>query len=221
MGVALICSFNNCTLQYEIRDKWLVFKALLVLAYILGMYLVHALLHARLQRPSIGWLMLSAALLLVVLADNGAQMPRLLHQVDWESLLLVFALFVLMLCVDSLNLLVHLSSMLEKQLSDISRDWLRYTMTIVTIVWAYGPLAAICNNNIVTISMLHSVENLIEKNKFDALPIIVTFALAMGLGGSGCMFGSVSNILAVGIAERHGVRVSFWKFLRYSCIRIG
>lgn len=204
------------TLQYVIRDKWLVFKALLVLAFVLCMYLTHALLHARLQRLSIGWLMLSAALLLVVLADNGAQLPRVLHQVDWESLLLVFALFVLMLCVDSLNLLLHLSSMLEEQLAGISRVWMRYTMTIVTIVWAYGPLAAICNNNIVTISLLDSIKNLIEKNKFEVLPVMVTFALAMGLGGSGCMFGSVSNILAVGIAEKHGVRMSFWKFLRYS-----
>lgn len=202
-------------MQYIIRDKRLVLKAMLVLVYIICIYVVHAQLHDSQQRLSIGWLMLSAALLLLVLNDNGAQFPALLHQVDWESLLLVFALFVFMLCVDSLNLFTHLSDMLEDRLAGISRDRQRHTTTLVTIMWVYGPLAAIGNNDVVTSSLLESIKPLIEKTGCGALPVVVTFALAMGLGGCGSMFGSVSNILAVGIAQRHSVHVSFWRFFRY------
>lgn len=78
----------------------------------------------------------------------------------------------------------------------------------------FGPIAALINNVPMTSSMLVVVDRLLRDYDLRSMPVFVTLALSMGLGGNGSMFGSVSNIIAMDVAEQHGVRISFWEFFR-------
>ncbi|MFO0209614.1 MAG: transporter, partial [Pseudanabaena sp.] len=47
------------------------------------------------------------------------------------------------------------------------------------------------------------------------LPLFYAMMYGATLGGNGTLVGASSNIVAAGIAEQHGKRISFKVFLRY------
>ncbi len=47
------------------------------------------------------------------------------------------------------------------------------------------------------------------------LPLFYAMMFGATLGGNGTLVGASSNIVAAGIAEQHGRRISFKTFLRY------
>ncbi len=53
----------------------------------------------------------------------------------------------------------------------------------------------------------------------EVLPLFYAMMFGATLGGNGTLVGASSNIVAAGIAEQHGKRISFQKFLKY-CIPI-
>ncbi|MEB3224753.1 MAG: transporter, partial [Synechococcus sp.] len=50
----------------------------------------------------------------------------------------------------------------------------------------------------------------------EVLPLFYSMMYGATLGGNGTLLGASSNIVAAGIAELHGGKMSFQKFLRYS-----
>jgi len=54
----------------------------------------------------------------------------------------------------------------------------------------------------------------------DADPTVLWWSLALGadLGGNLTAVGASANVVMLGIAERSGHRISFWRFTRYGAI---
>nr|WP_228021667.1 SLC13 family permease [Romeria gracilis] len=50
----------------------------------------------------------------------------------------------------------------------------------------------------------------------EVLPLFYAMMYGATLGGNGTLVGASSNIVAIGIAEQHGKRISFQTFLQYS-----
>ncbi len=55
----------------------------------------------------------------------------------------------------------------------------------------------------------------------EVLPLFYAMMLGATLGGNGTLVGASSNIVAAGIAEEHGKRISFAKFLKYGIPTMG
>jgi Na+/H+ antiporter NhaD/arsenite permease-like protein len=51
-------------------------------------------------------------------------------------------------------------------------------------------------------------------------PHVLWWALAIGadLGGNATAIGASANVVALGIAEREGKRISFWEFTKYGLV---
>ncbi|HAX79438.1 MAG TPA: transporter, partial [Cyanobacteria bacterium UBA11372] len=49
----------------------------------------------------------------------------------------------------------------------------------------------------------------------EVLPLFYAMMFGATLGGNGTLVGASSNIVAAGIAEQHGRRITFQRFLRY------
>ena len=49
----------------------------------------------------------------------------------------------------------------------------------------------------------------------EVLPLFYAMMFGATLGGNGTLMGASSNIVAAGVAELHGGRISFSKFLKY------
>jgi Na+/H+ antiporter NhaD/arsenite permease-like protein len=49
----------------------------------------------------------------------------------------------------------------------------------------------------------------------EVLPLFYAMMFGATLGGNGTLIGASSNIVAAGIAEQHGKRMSFHRFLQY------
>jgi Na+/H+ antiporter NhaD/arsenite permease-like protein len=50
----------------------------------------------------------------------------------------------------------------------------------------------------------------------EVLPLFYAIMFGATLGGNGTLVGASSNIVAAGVAEQHGRRISFQTFLQYS-----
>jgi Na+/H+ antiporter NhaD/arsenite permease-like protein len=46
-------------------------------------------------------------------------------------------------------------------------------------------------------------------------PLIWALVFGTCLGGNGTLIGASANVVAVGLAEAHGYRISFWQFLKF------
>lgn len=221
--------------KYGIYDKCLLIKVCVTVAYVVVMYAVHAI--PGFARMNCGWVMFTGALLLIVLCDNGAAVPQLVHQVEWGTLLFVAAVFVMVEGLRLLGLFRRIGDVLEVfALSADQSSAAQMSMAVFVIIWVsvgaffpmgnlelelhlciskqfFGSMATLLNNAPVTIALLPVIDRVIVTMNLRALPIVQSFALAMGLGGSGCLFGAASNVLAVDMAQSHGVPVSFGSFL--------
>lgn len=120
--------------QYVLRDKCLLIKVCVVMTYVLVMYLVHAI--PEFTRMTFGWVIFTGALLLIVLCNNGDQLPQLLHQIEWSTLLFVAAVFVMMEGVRLLGLFERIAETLEHHVltTDLSKDG-QMCMAIFVIIW--------------------------------------------------------------------------------------
>lgn len=79
-----------------------------------------------------------------------------------------------------------------------------------------GLLSSLIDSIPVT-AMMIKIVILIAENESIKLPIQpLVWAVAFGpcLGGNGTLYGASANILATGIAEQHGYKISFSKYFR-------
>lgn len=92
MTFFLVCTHSLNIFQYPIRDKWLLAKCCVTLAFVVTLFFLHSIPNLNL---SLGWTALLGALLLLVLAD-GKDVDGLLARVEWSTLIFFAALFILM-----------------------------------------------------------------------------------------------------------------------------
>jgi Na+/H+ antiporter NhaD/arsenite permease-like protein len=83
-----------------------------------------------------------------------------------------------------------------------------------------GVLSGIVDNIPYVATMSPVVEELVAAESGGASPTVLWWALALGadLGGNATAVGASANVVVLGIAERGGHRISFWRFTRYGAL---
>lgn len=186
----------------------------MALGFVLAMYMLHVYLQiVGKQRLPVGWLMLSATLLINILHDGGDSFTRLVKQVEWEVLVQIVALYTLTICVERLRWYVALNVALDRLVGGIESRQLRMCAIMLLIVWVYGVLVFVLNSSVVPLMMHDWIRRLARRNS--STPVMVTYALTMALAGNADVLASMANLLLVGVARRHGVKMSYWQFMRY------
>lgn len=85
------------------------------------------------QRLSLGWTALLAAILLLILADRE-DMDSILARVEWSTLLFFAALFILMEALSELGLIDWIGSQTESVILSVSEES-RLAVAILLILW--------------------------------------------------------------------------------------
>lgn len=133
---------------------------------------------------------LAAATLLIT---RRIKPQRVLQQVDWPLLIVFSGLFVFTSCVQSFNLLVHITPQLTHPLRLL------------------GITAGLSN----LISNVPAVLLLQGGISPDATQDWLLLAAGSTLAGNLTLFGSVANLIVVEAAAAEGYRLSFWQHLRF------
>lgn len=122
---------KTISLQYPIRNKNLLIKSGIALAFTITFFFLHA--APDIQKLSIGWVALLGAILLLTMADRD-DLESVMHHVEWTTLLFFAALFVLMESLSELGLIAWIGKQTESVIFAVNED-ARLAVAIIIILW--------------------------------------------------------------------------------------
>jgi len=194
-----------------IENKDTLKKALIVLTGVIVLFSLQGLTHIEVSIIAIG----GAAVLLVI---TRAPLDKILHEVDWPTLFFFAGLFVIVGVAESAGLINMLANIaIEITGGD---PWL----TFVMIIWLSGIGSAFVDNIPLTATMIPVIQSINSDptiaaafgagSPFQFSPLWWALALGADLGGNGTLIGSSAGVVAVGLSEKFGHRITFNKWFR-------
>jgi Na+/H+ antiporter NhaD/arsenite permease-like protein len=194
-----------------IHNKGLLIKSLVVLAGVIIIFSLQSITHLEVSIVAMG----GAALLLAV---TRVSLEKVLHEVDWSTLLFFVGLFVIVGVAEHAGLITVLAKL---AISVTGGDpW----VTFVMVVWLSGIASAFVDNIPFTATMIPLVHTLNSDpgiassfggdGAFQFSPLWWALALGADLGGNGTLIGSSAGVVAVGLSEKFGHHISFMRWFR-------
>lgn len=173
---------------------------------------------------------LMGATMALLLAYNSKidTVNNILRDVDWSTLLFFMSIFVLIGGLEKTGVIAQLSDFLAFILGK------NIFLGSLVLLFAIGLLSSLIPNIPLVVAMVPLLKQyLVSVNLLgpevmnpdyagqfppEVLPLFYAMMYGATLGGNGTLVGASSNIVAAGIAEQHGKKITFHRFLRYGLI---
>jgi Na+/H+ antiporter NhaD/arsenite permease-like protein len=190
-----------------ITDRPLLVKSLLVLFGTIALFVIHGVLHLE---PSVIALGGAGVLLLI----SRIKPEKILHEVDWSTLIFFACLFITISVGEESGMI----DVLAKAALDITEGnpWTSFFM----IIWMSAIASAFVDNipfaatMIPLIEVLNQNPTIAAEFNYGVSPLWWALSLGVGLGGNGTLIGSSAGIIAIGLAEKYGYRITFNQFFK-------
>jgi Na+/H+ antiporter NhaD/arsenite permease-like protein len=185
-----------------ITDLPLLRKSLILMVVTLGLFFAEDLIN---MPPSVVAL-IGATLLLVWVRPD---VDHMLREVDWTTLVFFMALFILVGGIEEVGLIHMVAGSIGRLAGE------NLTMALLLMIWVTGVASGIVANIPFTIAAL-PVADFLTRTIPGAQSGVLYWALIAGadFGGNATYLGSAPNIVAVGLCDRAGYRMTFVDFLR-------
>ncbi len=190
-----------------IKDRPLLAKSLLVLFGTIALFVIHGILHLE---PSIIALGGAGVLLLI----SRIKPEKIFHEVDWTTLIFFACLFITISVGQESGMIDALA---KAALGITEGDpWANFFV----IVWLSAIASAFVDNIPFAATMIPLIEILNQNptiaSEFDyaVSPLWWALALGAGFGGNGTLIGSSAGVIAIGLAEKYGHRITFNQFFK-------
>lgn len=184
-----------------VKDKKLMIKSLAVLGVTVFLFLLHGVLH--LESATIA--MAGAVTILFI---SGLKIEKILHGVEWKTILFFAGLFILVGGLKASGAIEHLA----KGVLDFTKGDL--VLTTMAILWVSAIASAFLDNIPFVATMIPLIKDLGEMSAINLTPLWWALSLGACLGGNGTIIGASANVIAVGMAEEHGHKISFNKYFK-------
>ena len=197
-------------------------------AFVVGFVLMFFVIGESLPIPiSPATVALLGAALAMLLAHQSKidTVNNILRDVDWSTLIFFMSIFVLIGGLEKTNVINGLSGILAVILGKniaLGSIVLLFFVGLVSSVVPNIPLVVamvpLLKQYIVTVGLAPAevlAANYQGQFPPEVLPLFYAMMYGATLGGNGTLVGASSNIVAAGVAEQHGQRISFKKFLHY------
>jgi Na+/H+ antiporter NhaD/arsenite permease-like protein len=195
-----------------------------VIAIVLILFVVGESLPVPISPAAVA--LLGAALCLLLTHHGGIDsVQNILRDVDWSTLIFFMSVFVLIGGLEKTGVISAASGGLALVLGN------NIAMGSLLLLFLVGGLSSLVPNIPLVVAMVPMVKEyvvavglagseILSPDYTGTLPVAVLplfYAMMFGatLGGNGTLVGASSNIVAAGVAEQHGQRISFQRFLRY------
>ena len=145
-------------------------------------------------------------------AKSGGPARQVLRELDWETLLLLFGLFMVIEGIKAAGVIDAAAALFYRIAGD--NPFRLYTLLVFVSV----ALSAFIDNIPYVATMLPVVQGIaaLMNGGAGAEPYVFYFGLLTGatLGGNLTPIGASANIAAIGILRKNGEKVGLWDFLR-------
>ena len=191
-----------------IKDRSVLRKSLAVLGGVIFLFIIHGTLNIE---PSI--IALSGAGILMIVAKSRPE--HILKQVDWSTLIFFAGLFIIISGAEKAGAIDLLSNTVL-QISG-GNPWVLFFM----IIWISAIASAFIDNIPFAATMIPLIYAIYNTESVAAVfgglainPLWWALSLGAGFGGNGTVIGSSAGIVATGLAEVNGHRITFNQFIR-------
>ena len=191
-----------------IKNRSVLKKSLAVLTAVIILFVIHGSINIE---PSI--IALSGAGILMLVAKSRPE--HILNQVDWATLIFLAGLFIIISGAEKAGL-IELLSNAALQISG-GNPWVLFFI----IIWLSAIASAFIDNIPFAATMIPVISAISNTESITAVfgslaisPLWWALSLGVGFGGNGTLVGSSAGIVATGLAEIKGYKISFNKFLR-------
>jgi Na+/H+ antiporter NhaD/arsenite permease-like protein len=190
--------------ESQIENRTTLNKAMVVAFFTIVLFFVADIFD---QMPP-GVVALTGAVILVAWARPD--MHRMLHEVDWTTLLFFIGLFIVVGAMEASGAI----NWLAERIAVLAGDSADKAALITT--WLAAVASAIVANIPFTVAALPVADFLSASFLSASQSGIVYWGLILGadLGGNATILGSAPNIVAVGLLAQAGYRVTFGRFMR-------
>ena len=190
-----------------IKDTGLLIRAMAVLAVVIAGFALHSVLHVP---PSIVALVGAGAMLLVIHVDVTEVLP----EVEWSTLVFFMGLFAMVAGLVHTGVIGALGSVAESAFGD---NWFG---AATALLFGSAVFGAFVDNIPYTATMTPVVEGMAAQAADAETGRALWWAFALGacFSGNGTAIAASANVVAIGIAERAGHPISFWRFTRYGIV---
>jgi Na+/H+ antiporter NhaD/arsenite permease-like protein len=191
-----------------LKDRSVLRKSLAVLAGVIFLFVIHGSINIE---PSI--IALSGAGILMIMTKSKPE--HILKQVDWSTLIFFAGLFIIISGAEKAGAIDLLSNTLL-QISG-GNPWVMFFM----IIWISALASAFIDNIPFAATMIPLIYAIYNTESIAAVfgslainPLWWALSLGVGFGGNGTVIGSSAGIVATGLAEVNGHRITFNQYIR-------
>ncbi len=203
--LSVLASLNP---RKAIKDKYLLWKSVGVLAVIFTLFILHDTLN---MYPATVALIGAAALLILSQLPPRerkiASMEVLLAEIDWPTLFFFIGMFIMVAGLQASGVIDVVVNLL---LSLASRNLL---LTAILIIWGSAAITMVTSAVPFVIAVIPVIQALAAKG-IDVAPLWWSLALGAALGSNGTFIGSAANMVVIGISGRSGHPISFARFTK-------
>jgi Na+/H+ antiporter NhaD/arsenite permease-like protein len=186
----------------EIKDRTLLVRAGLVAgATVVGFFLQ----QITGLNPAIVALAGAAVAMLVC----GPEVEKVLHEVEWPTILFFVGLFVMVGALESTGFIELVAHSLASASDSLAG-------TAMIVMWGSGLASGVVDNIPFTATMIPVIEQLAETRGYDAAttePLWWSLSLGACLGGNFTLIGASANLVVAGLVAREGM--SSFTFVRF------
>ena len=184
-----------------IKDSNLLRKSAGVFILVVVGFLLHGALHFESSTIA-----LTGAVALLFL--SGMNSEEILMEVEWKTIFFFSGLFVMVGGIVKTGVI----SMLAKWVLDITGGDL--FLTAMAILWVSAIASAFIDNIPFVATMIPLILQMGSMSGIDVFPLWWALSLGACLGGNGTVIGASANVVAIGIAEREGYRITFGSYFK-------
>lgn len=184
-----------------IKDRRLLIKSLIVLGFTIVGFLLHGVLGYESATISIA----GASMLLLI---SGLRPEKVLHEVEWKTIFFFTGLFIMVGGLKETGVI----DMIARGVIDVTRGDI--VLMAMTILWVSAIASAFIDNIPFVATMIPVLKDVALISGIDLTPAWWSLSLGACLGGNGTIIGASANVIAVGLAEEHGHKITFGRFFK-------
>lgn len=179
-----------------IKDKKLLIKSLTVLGLTVIGFIFHRILNFESATIAIGG---AVALLLL----SGIKPEKILHEVEWKTIFFFVGLFIMVGGIKETGVIKILAQgVINLTKGDI-------ILTTLAILWVAAIASAFIDNIPFVATMIPMIKDMGTISGMNLGPVWWALSLGACLGGNGTIIGASANVIATGMAEEHGHKITF------------
>lgn len=199
----------------------------IIIAFVLTFFVIGETLPIPIP-PALVALFGAALALMLAHESKIDTVSHILKDVDWSTLIFFMSIFVLIGGLEKTGVVSSLSGILAFILGKniaLGSIFLLFTVGLLSSVVPNIPLVVamipLLKEYLVNVGLVGAEvlsPDFVGQFPPEVLPLFYAMMYGATLGGNGTLVGASSNIVAAGVSELHGKKISFKTFLKYGLI---